>query len=769
MGALNRRAALLFFALTIIGAPLAYGAGDRIVQVGLLALLAAGMWCVPPAFPELGRWEKRVLLAIMVIAIAKELLPAALFGQTRWRSTLVESFGVPLPWTHHPEPSRFFDALLSVLVGAVWFSWARTLADDGKTRLAMAWILFGAALLVALACFMMPGRGTGLMYGVRAMPGWSGFGPFPNRNHTACFLAMGALVGCGCCVRAARHRKAALFFVALAGLAAVFLALIESRSRGGLIACVLGLIIYAGFALARSRDRKTVGAVAAAALVGAALFLSFGSNLWSRFDPSRPEGDIPTNLRWGVWRDAVGLWWDAPLFGHGPGTFAQIFPIYQQVELVNQLVLHPESSWLKWLDESGALLLLLGAGMGGLFYFREVAGAFRGSRGLMLRAGGFAAFAVLMLHSLWDVPAHRWATAGFGLAALAFACPLGSRDPRRSASRWFALAPAGLAAFWILPIVTKGPAWSPERLNRALQASETSPNRVTFADLEALSRWFPLDANLHQEMGMRLVRLRPDEAWRHFRIVDRLRPSSWTLPAAQAFASRRVSAGMTLHFWTLAIERAGHRRAEVFGMANRYTAEMPIAEAFWARYAETNPSLLLIYAASQTDAEGRLHYQHWWDMRGASGSLEPHEVELFYRCLPRWGTMEQFWHWTKQHADREAQDYRAWAGVLHTWGDDAAAWEILARHVADPPFPAPLSTKPEFLEAGWLRDPKNVVNAQALASAWHQMGELERCQRVILAVAAQEAPPPWFLRKAAYIYAARGDFEKAVAALLKER
>ncbi len=768
VGGLSRQIAVGIFALIIVGAPLAFGAGDRLVQVGLLALLAAGMLFLPPRWPRFSKWEKRLLIAGGALIFLKEFAPAAWFGHTAWRTTLTQSFGLALPWTHNPEPVRVLDSLLAGASATLWFAWVRALAAERRERVMIAWILFGSAIVLAIVCFVMPGRDSAAIYGVRAVPGWGGFGPFPNRNHTACFLAMGALLGCGCAARAGRRKQFGVLSVALAGLITVFIALIESKSRGGMIACVLGTTIYAGLALAHSTSRKTLGILLAGALVAAALLLSFGGKLWSRFDPGAAGSDIPTNLRWGVWHDSLEMWRDAPLLGHGVATFARFFPLYQSIPLENQLVLHPESSWMKWLDELGALPLMLLTAGGLMFLARGLRGAFAAPRGIFIFSAGFAAVAVLLIHGIWDVPVHRWATAGFGLAALAMACPPreeAAADPRE---RLQFILPLGIAAFWALEIFTDFPRWSPARLTRTLDANDVAPARVWISTLNEFTRFFPLQPELHQALGARLLRAQRSLAWKHFRIANRLRPGSWTLPASQAVASHSISPGMALHFWTVAIERAGRRRVEIFRMAYRHTATLAGAESFWSQYVHTNPSLLLVYSAERPESEAREHFEDWWARQALSRPPELDEVDLVYAALLRWGTLGQMEAWSAHFPDLEERDFRKWASIFHEKGDDTRAWQILAKHVPDPPFPSRRSsTHTNTLEATWLKNPNDVVNAQSLAAAWHAAGETEKSKNVILTVAARPAPPPWFSQKAAHLHAAGGDFEKAVATLLK--
>src|SRR5207249_2614176 len=101
-----------------------------------------------------------------------------------------------------------------------------------------------------------------------------------------------------------------------------------------------------------------------------------------------------------------GMWRDAPIFGHGLSTFTQVYPFYQTLDRENSVVLHPESSWLQWLDELGLLLVIALCTAGGIFLLNKLREARDCGHGFYLRAGGFATFTVLLVHSAWDVPGH---------------------------------------------------------------------------------------------------------------------------------------------------------------------------------------------------------------------------------------------------------------------------------------------------------------------------------------------------------------------------
>lgn len=830
MAALNRPAntatatatvAVAIFGALAVSAPLLFGASDHSVQIGLLAALALGFFLTPPVVPRLSRGLKLCLALPLAFVVAKEFLPSAWFGPTLWRTALAHDFDLAFPATHNPEPGRAVDAVLAMAAAGAWFVWVRSLAAERKRRLVLAWCLFGAAVVVAAVCLLLGHRDDWMIYGLRYTPGWRGYGPFPNRNHTATLLAMGVLVGCGCAIRSARRRDWLMLGGAIPAIALVFVAMLESKSRGGLIGFVCGLAVFGGLVLARSRTRAAVSIALSLVLLSAGLVLAFGRQLLERF-ASATDGSIPENLRWDIWRDTLALWRDAPWFGHGLGTFAQVFPFYQTIEAEEQIALHPESSWLLWTVELGAVAVAAAAVMLAVFGVWNLRGMFATERGFFVRAGCLAALAAVICHSALDVPAHRWAIAGWGLALLAIVCPLRAEAPRFALPRSTALVPLAIAGFWVLPATIGRPLWSPESLRTVLAKSATAPAEVPAARLENALRYFPLSAELHQALGVRYLAAatagRWSQAWREFRLANRLVPVAWQLPVKQAWMAQPHSPGMALHFWALALERAGRRTGDLFAAAYKNTSVLPEAREFWRHYVERRPEYLLLYAESVSDAspqEARAAFHRWWGTRARAGSaiavastgassaaetewmtaaasstagstgasgggvagtdaggeLKLFEIEYFYRCARKWATRAQIDEWMKRHASREPDDFRHWAALLHLRQDDAAAWGLLARWIKEPAFPAgrgrsvPLGT----LETTFAMNPADAVNAQALAAECLRRGDAERSRQVILKVAESTAnPPAWFRDKAAHLHAASGDHTSAVKLLLRD-
>ena len=769
---IDRRFAAALFAVLVLASLLLYGAVDRVVQLGLVFGLGFGFLIHPPELPRVrGVWGW-LGVGLVAFVIVAQFLPFRWFGQTDWRQILTRDYDVAFPGTRNPEPGRAVDCILVGVLAVAWFFWVRTLACDRPTGLFLVWALFACAGVVAVVSLILGTRTDYLIYGIRYTPGWTGFGPFPNRNHTAALLAMGALVGAGCVVRAARRRYWGQLGIAGVIEVAIVIALLESKSRGGLLGFGCGAALFATLAISKLRSRSAVAGSIAGGLLCATLVLSFGSKVLSRF--SGPgDGNIPNNLRWGIWEDAIRVWHAAPLWGHGLGTFAAIFPFYQTVLAPEQVILHPESSWLLWLDELGAVPVAIGGALLLYFIARNAIGAVQtGDRGFFIRAGAFAGVFGLLCHGLWDVPVHRWGTAAFGVALLAIACPPLHRRRQIRLGRSWAGVPLLIGAFWLLPFFGNAPPWSPFALRQLLDRLPYSPTAASLDDLQRIERFFPLEARLHEQIGIReLVGAgRPYQAWREFRVADRLLPSDWTMPSMQGWLSREISPGMSFYFWSLAIERSGRRAPDIFTAAYQNSIDLKGAGQFWRGYAGGHPEFLLLYAqATASDEAGKAAYDAWWTARGDSDDgLEAWEPAAFYFGLRKWGDRAQLLIWMNRRRELEATDYRTWASILHEWQMDADAWNVLSRRVKEPDFPEAQSagTK-EALEADWHANPDDAINAQAYARECAKSGNAAASEQVILTVAAGKSPPQWFIEKAAYLYAGKKDYSTAVTSLLR--
>jgi len=766
-------ATLAVFGLIVVLGPLAFGAVDRVVQTALVLLLALGVFLHPPAMAPLGSRERILVVSLVALFVLKEFLPHQWFGAVRWREQAVSGLGLNLAATHHPEPARAFDALLVALVAMVGLQWVRTMSAQRGMRIAVAWILAAAGVVVAAVCFVMSSK-DGAIYGIRYTPGWSGWGTFPNRNHTASFLAMATMAGLGCTVWAgARGRKKLAVFATL-GVLVVIVALLVGKSRGGLVALAVGLAVFGGMMLWKHRDRRTLAIVVAGLVLIAVIISVFGGQVMERLF-SEEGKHVSNQLRRDIWKNAIVMWRDAPLLGHGVQTFAWLFPFYQRLTLDDNVVLHPESSVLQWLCELGlfpaAILAVLGVGL----VASRVGSLFKRRGMFYLSAGALAGVAAMLVHSLIDVPGHRWGTAGYALALLALACPLAREVQWVGAPlRRAALVPLVVGAYWALPFVRYRQPWQPVTIEQ-LQAREASgrPPRPGLEEWQRVLRYFPLHRELHHLAALRELDggvPKTAEWQRHIEAVHRLTPGGWRYPMSHARAVRRLSPALSIHYWQVAIARSGWRSTEILGQALNDTVGLAGADALWASYVASNPKLALAYARRLPEEETRPFFEGWWKERGRAKDLSADEIRDFYTYGKRWATGGQILEWMSLHAWRRKEDFRSWAALLHGAGMSERAWQLCQGRVVDPPYPANSgSVPPAEIEARIRIAPENTANLVELARMSEESGDRDTAQKIVLDVAAKQDAPPWFLRKAAHLLAAEGRYPEAMEMILREK
>lgn len=767
------------FGVMVCAGPLLFGAVDRWVQTGLAILLTVGMLVRPAPVVPGGRL-RWLALAVVGLFVAKEFLPASVFGATSWRPVAEGELGLRLAWTHNPEPVRALDGLLVLLVGVVWFQWVRALAAKREHRAVMMWMLFCAGALVAAVCLLAKASLThpSMIYGIRDTPGWVGWGPFPNRNHTSSLLAMAIILGLGCVCWSFARKRRGLIVAAVAGVLLLVAALLNGKSRGGLLALVAGATVFAVLVLAKRRDRQALQWVLAGIVGLSALVLAFGGSVIARFS-SHEEGGVSNNMRVEIWKNVAGMGMDAPVFGHGVETFTQVFPLYNRLELDRQVVLHPESSWLLAFAEMGALPLALVLILLGCVVGPGLRAGFEGRARFYIFAGALAAVGALLAHCLVDVPGHRWGTAGFALAALALACPARG-DAGIPAGRTVALVPAAVAAFWILPFVIAPPPWSPMTAGIYLERAvgKRRGPQPKQADYEAVLRYFPLAVMMHQAAGIaQLAEGKPgDGAWqRHFETVHRLAPGSWDYAIAQARAIRGVSPLLAVRYCQVAVERSGRRRIEILRTALMETARFPGALSEWDRYVRAHPELALGFARALVENlrmppdAARQYFDLWWDKR-ARGAVSELEVEDFNHVAPGWADENQIGEWVRLHANRRRKDFRVWVAALHKAGNDRRAWDLYAGVQKAPEYSGlPPGATREQLEASWRFSPDNPAYARALAEFHERAGEKKLMRDLVIEVARSQEAPLWFIRKGAHVLADEGRIAEAVALALRDR
>lgn len=750
--------ALIVFGLIVVGAPLLFGAVDRWTQIGMLGLLMLGMAMCPPVVPL--RAQRLLAGAVLLFAVA-QLGPWG--SSTQWRSVLQQEYGVTFPVTRHPEPWKGLDGLLSLAAALLWLWWARGLAAIRETRVKMAWILALAGVVVAAVCFAT--KGTDKIYGIRPTQSWAGWGPFPNRNHTASFLAMAALMTLGAGTWAVAKRRVYLATLASAGFALIVAALLMSKSRGGFLAFGVGLFIFCGAVIARLPTRQSRSMVLVVAALLGVLLAAFGGSVLERFT-SQNAGLVSNELRRQIWSDAGAMWLDAPILGHGLGIFPEVFPIYTRHDFDGQAVMHPESSWLLWLTEAGSLFVLIGIAAFGVLTAGGVKRAWEFERrAFFLTSGALAGVGALLAHAAVDVPAHRWGTVIYCLALLAIAAPA---HGERRISRFLAICPAGIAAYWAIPFLFWAP-WAPESVAR-LDAQERALIPISGEQWEAVVRKFPLSVVARQYAGLAaLARSDAAAAECHFAIARRLAGSSWAYATMQARGYGGRFPDKAIVAWQDAVLRSGRRSSEVLRDAVSESAGFRGFWPLWGQFVDAHPEYCLGFARAVVEAfpSQRQCAREFLDRRKERGPVSDDEAENMQVVL-RWiGSPSDLSRWIAAHPERMGRDYRAWIRLYSEWGSDREAWEIYAKLVQEPALESPSSSF-EAAESRYRAVPDDSQRALELAQHYAKRGEGGRAEDVVVREARRPDAPAWFLRKGAHILARHGEFAEAVALGLRE-
>ncbi len=763
------RVALWIFGLLVVAGPLVFGLVDRLWQCVAVLFFAAGLFAAPASLPRPGRWARTGLLVLIGLVMMKEFLPVVLWPGPDWRGIFSVDYQIPLTFTRNPQPALAADLLIVSALACLWVCWVRSVAASSRSFTVPLLLLISAATLSAVSLAMKIWDPEWI-YGVRLVRGWQGFGPFPNRNHTASLLAMGTVIGMGCVFHCFRRK----FWTALAVSATLTMVtgagLLASGSRGAFVACAAGLLLFLATSARRSRNRAGFAVAAGLMFLGVAVLLSVRSEVLIRIFSPEVTDRLSASGRADIWHDTLRMWWDAPFFGQGLGTFRVAFPFYRTIDLANNGILHPESTWLLWLAELGLLPWLLAAAVAGGFLWAAWSEHGDPDRASSLRLAGWCAFAVLVIHSLIDVPFGRWGSGGYGLACLAMACP---RMPRQHGG-WLRPAWIGVAAlgfFWMQTFFTGQPAWNVAAKERVL-LRWNDPRWTTLSGMNDILRYFPFDAPIRQVAAWYALATPGGTraAWRHFAILNRLLPDNWILPQQQALIAAPFDPSMALSYWSLAVERAGDKAGEIFQSALSETRAMPGAGEFWRAFLKTHPALLPTYAQLRPTEEQSSLLGQWLRQKAASENLAPYELEAFYTLLQARPDPELIDLWMRLHPEWAKRDAMEWSAILQRSGDAAKAWELLAGIHPEPSFP-PMPGLPatDKLERQSRVNPADWLNAQQLAFAYEQAGRATDRDRAILAAGLHPDAPDWFRFRAAHVLAREGRLDEAVKLLLKKK
>lgn len=312
-------------------------------------------------------------------------------------------------------------AWLLLLVPIAVFIATRSLEPRQHERLVL--VLLSLAACQAILGLMQYGAGAGPLYlGMEHARGQA-VGTYTNRNHLAGLLEMVLPVTLALLLYSVGRRtpgerqawrKRVAFLASLRGHAAVgygalallfLLAIVFTRSRAGIALTMLGVLLTIA-AFARRLGGANVYGMAGS-LVTATVGIGIVIGLAPVLDRFTVSGAIE-NARWPIFSATLtGIGSYLPL-GSGPGTYPEVFPAYQPLELGRWLINHAHNDYLEWLFEGGALaagLLLLALTLFLLQWRRLLTrGVWSRMRFVQVAAG--IGVTLMLLHSFVDFNLH---------------------------------------------------------------------------------------------------------------------------------------------------------------------------------------------------------------------------------------------------------------------------------------------------------------------------------------------------------------------------
>ena len=240
-----------------------------------------------------------------------------------------------------------YEVLHYVSYGIVLFIAAECVREERvRKKFVLALIVFG--VIYAFFALAQELISNGKIFWIYA-PRSNGaiYGSYVNHNHYAGLMemlvpvplvvSMGHLLSGG--------KRALVAFCAVLMASTIFL----SRSRGGMIAFVLQIVLFAAFALVQRRNyRVAIGLLAVSVLILGFLFFVGKGQVLGRL------GDLAPGIRLEITKDCFRMFAHRPVLGWGLGTFPTVYPSYRTF-YTNYFINEAHNDYAQLLVETGLL------------------------------------------------------------------------------------------------------------------------------------------------------------------------------------------------------------------------------------------------------------------------------------------------------------------------------------------------------------------------------------------------------------------------------
>ncbi len=774
------------------------GGGTTPWAQALFLFLVGEMILFLPPEGGLGRILNGVFLGLAVLPVFT-FLPAAWFEELEWRVVLTQDLGIPLAFPLTPQPWLTLEAWLVYLGGLGWIYWMLATRWNGGERAAVArWLSIGIVLIAALSLSF---RATGWHPEF-----WESekFGPFPNRNQSGNFFALGALLILARAHLDFRRRTrpwAGLSWIA--GWAVVAAAVFASYSRAGVLllfggaAAYLGGVAWLGArqsrhlesedddeappeddtadegAQRRERTSRTLALGASLLLLLACTFFVFGGETLQRFRVERDAGAaraIDPAFRFALQADALDLAAASAWPGIGLGNMGDLLGLYRTRTMIPARAIHPESDWVWLRVELGWLGLLL-ALVGVLLVVQRILPLRRGGVE-PIRLAGLLALGAFVLHGVFDVSGHRLGTLLTAAVVAGLAVP---RLPRggRPALLGFRI---GGAALGVVGFIALGAAWQradfPGSIgvsnDKSLAYESAARGEVSVAQrqvTEAL-RWAPLDYHsylVRAELGV-AARMALPEVEDDFARARTLEPRSVVPPYREAIQWMKWRPENAVNALAEACRRDPGGADKMIARVVEMGAG-PDAAIFrerlraWVRGDAQRLSLFLTHARpEEVREEIQLLLERDPGLKSCTAVQLP-------RILQAWavvGDAPSLLRAFGENPEWQRAAWQSWAIAFSRTGDVERASEIAGRYAPAPALPGTSGEDSiAALERDFQRHPEDVAKAYDLFQALTKAGRAAEALATITRVTAQPRVPGYLHYLEAGARMKRGEYAAA--------
>ena len=400
----------------------------------LLSLLVSAVWLVwLPAgvlrIDQTMRAARYVAIpgAILVAVIGWSFVQAAPFTPRTWHhviwSVYADGSGSTVAGAVSMNPfATITEAMkLATYLATGWLAYWLARSHDNARRIFVTVVIVGAAYAIYGMFLSAIGSGqTKILEGLAPPYKADVTGGFISKNNFATFdgialaasLALLSDTARGTVIAGRGFRQLAVSLVQLVlgrgvfliiASAVLFVALLLSNSRGGLLSTLGGLLVLflLGIVLAARRGTARWAILASAITLGsmATLFSLNGDSMQTRFDQlveTRNE-----DLRPQLWSAAIHAIDDYPLLGSGLGTFRDSYNLYAD-RFVPYVVDRAHDDYLELALGLGVPMAAACVGALGWLTWMCARGALRRRRRRLYALAAVSAAAIVALHSLVD-------------------------------------------------------------------------------------------------------------------------------------------------------------------------------------------------------------------------------------------------------------------------------------------------------------------------------------------------------------------------------